>query len=58
MAPDLVACLRQFNGLRAASLRDCTDVQTQLHMGKNKVHGDVTFAALVYMYKTHLFVFA
>jgi hypothetical protein len=38
MAPDLVACLRRFNGLTAAGLHDFTDVQTQLHMGKNKVH--------------------
>lgn len=38
-APDLVECLRRFNGLRSATLHDFTDVQTQLHMGKNKVWG-------------------
>ena len=38
-APDLVECLRRFNGLRSATLHDFTDVQTQLHMGKNKVGG-------------------
>ena len=38
-APDLVECLRRFNGLRSATLHDFTDVQTQLHMGKNKVQG-------------------
>lgn len=37
LAPDLVDCLRRFNGLRTAVLQDFTDVQTQLHLGANKV---------------------
>ena len=36
-APDLVACLRRFNTLHTATLQDFTDVQTQLHLGGNKV---------------------
>lgn len=42
LAPDLVACLRRFNGLRAATLQDFTDVQTQLHLGANKAIGDLS----------------
>lgn len=41
LAPDLVACLRRFNGLRAATLQDFTDVQTQLHLGANKVKYEI-----------------
>lgn len=40
LAPDLVDCLRRFNGLRTAVLQDFTDVQTQLHLGANKAMMD------------------